>query len=668
MIYTNEKGGYPMENITIFAKNQFFYIESTHFTFENLRIDNGKETQRFKKEQPNLWKIAALDVAYLLTPHTESRVFIYHGEENEELSTTFFDIQVATNLVLEVEEQPIYLYFSLDNKLRLMWHQLPTARAYHLSSHGEYLNQETPQLKITIESKNIPINQITLLLKERQTKESFSVSLLISDWFKTGPNTFSNTCFFPFDETLFTESLFSNLDTDRYRLMILDYFIMIESEILPLTNYQFRLKARKQEPVEGHFSYQQEKTMFLRFYGTSYGNLSSRLTMFPYETGQTYLELEKEPSPLERIEKPIILIFEYPHKAQENGFAFFEYLMKHQKGFDTYYVIEKDSPDLKNLTPYREKVIQYKSNEHVRLFFAASYLISSHTINYGIPLITTVTEAKRTQMHNVFLQHGITGLKSIDSLYGKKTHPGLIDTFIVSSQREKNLIQTELSYPEEEIKITGLPRFDQLLTGANPWNTYRNRKKVLIMPSWRRGQENLSDADFKQTDYYCAFQNLLTDFRLQELIQQRQIRVSFYLHNNFQKYRHLFHADGIDILDSAKENVQNLMKTHGVMVTDYSSVGLDFALQNRSVIYYQFEENIPEIREAEKQSDFLPGPIFSTAEEVIAEIKRKTKWNRLDKQYREKLQENLYAQLDTKACERIYEELIKIEKKRSTLN
>lgn len=661
MTYTNEKGGYLMENITIFTKNQFFYIESTHFTFENLRIDNGKETQPFEKEQPNLWKIAALTVAHLLTPHTESRVFIYHGEK-EELSTDFFDIQMATNLVLEVEEQPIYLYFSLDNKLRLMWHQIPTARASHLSSCGEWLSQETPQLKITIESKNIPINQVTLILKERQTKESLSISLPISDCIKTRPNTFLNTCFFTFDETLFTESLFSNLDTDSYQFMILDYFIMINSDIFPLTKYQFRLRARKQQPVEGHVSYQQEKTMFLRFYGTSYENLSSRVTMLPYETGAIYLQLAKNPSPLECSEKPIILIFEYPHKAQENGFAFFKYLMKHQTVFDTYYVIEKDSPDLKNLLPYQEKVIQYKSIEHVQLFFAANYLISSHTMNYGIPLITTITEAKRTQMHNIFLQHGITGLKNINSFYGKKTHPGLIDTFIVSSQREKELVQSELGYPEEEIKITGLPRFDELLKGANLWSAYWTRKKILIMPSWRRGQDHLSDADFKQTNYYHAFQNLLTDLRLQELILDKKISVSFYLHNNFQKYRHLFHADGIDILDSAKVNVQHLMKTHGIMVTDYSSVGLDFALQNRSVIYYQFEENIPEIRDAEKQTDFLTGPIFSTAEEVIAEIKRKIKWNRLDKQYRKKLRENLYEQLDTKACERIYDELIKIEK------
>ena len=181
-----------------------------------------------------------------------------------------------------------------------------------------------------------------------------------------------------------------------------------------------------------------------------------------------------------------------------------------------------------------------------------------------------------------------------------------------------------------------------------------------------KGQDTLSDEDFQQTVYYQTFQHLLTHPTLQKWIQEKGIHVSFYLHNNFQKYRHLFHGTGIHIIDSTSTTVQQLLKTHGILITDYSSVGLDFALQKRAVIYYQFDEEVPEIWQNTVTTDFLPGPICTTEAEVLSELTRKLSWNSLDKKYRKKLRENLYTALDTHACQRVYQELIKIEKTRST--
>ena len=50
-----------------------------------------------------------------------------------------------------------------------------------------------------------------------------------------------------------------------------------------------------------------------------------------------------------------------------------------------------------------------------------------------------------------------------------------------------------------------------------------------IMPSWRKGQDTLSDEDFQQTVYYQTFQHLLTHPTLQKWIQEKGIHVSFYL-------------------------------------------------------------------------------------------------------------------------------------------
>src|SRR5699024_2327586 len=104
-----------------------------------------------------------------------------------------------------------------------------------------------------------------------------------------------------------------------------------------------------------------------------------------------------------------------------------------------------------------------------------------------------------------------------------------------------------------------------------------------------------------------------------------------------QKYRHLFYGTGIHILDSTSTTVQQLLKTHGILITDYSSVGLDFALQKRAVIYYQFDEEVTEIWQNTVTTDFLPGPICTTEAAVLSELTRKLSWNSLDKKYRKKL-------------------------------
>ena len=44
-------------------------------------------------------------------------------------------------------------------------------------------------------------------------------------------------------------------------------------------------------------------------------------------------------------------------------------------------------------------------------------------------------------------------------------------------------------------------------------------------------------------------------------------------------------------MDSKKIDIQKLINESALMVTDYSSVSLDFAYLNKPVIYYQFDVN-----------------------------------------------------------------------------
>lgn len=175
------------------------------------------------------------------------------------------------------------------------------------------------------------------------------------------------------------------------------------------------------------------------------------------------------------------------------------------------------------------------------------------------------------------------------------------------------------------------------------------------MPTWRKGQESLSNEEFMKTDFYKKFQELITDVRLKYLVTNKNCQIDFYLHNNFQKYNDLFNSDFVNIIPAGEYTVQELLKNHGVLITDYSSVGLDFAIQFRPVIYYQFDEGLSEMRTEE--ASFLPGPIVNSKEELLSIIERKTTSNKMDKEYKSIVTRDLYTYRDKHACKRIFDVL-----------
>lgn len=337
--------------------------------------------------------------------------------------------------------------------------------------------------------------------------------------------------------------------------------------------------------------------------------------------------------------------------------------MEKQTDFIPYYIITKDSSDLINLKPYMNNVVYYKSKEHLKLLFSASYLAHSHTSEYALPFYSKKLLDKHKELKKIFLQHGITASKNVNSIYGKITNPNLIDIFLVSSDREKEQIHRQLHYSYEEIKVTGLARFDSLLARNYPFKNYLLRKKVLIMPSWRRNQVYLSDEEFKKTRFYITYDELINDSGLKELVRDKKLQIDFYLHNNYQKYSHLFKSDFINILTSDNYTVQKLLKDHGVLITDYSSVGLDFSLLKRKVLYYQFDDTIEEVNDnIDENYSFLPGPVFKTKSLVIRNLKEAVKNNYLEKKYRTIVSTNIYKYQDQKACKRIYEIIKNLDK------
>lgn len=643
-----------MDKSYISIKEHMLQLQTEKTLLHNLRVSIGTNDLYFDSKENFCWQIDILQLATQLVQNQQKTANLFYGQEETQLSREDFQFVFKDKSFVKFEDQTLVLYQSLDGKLRLMINGIPSARSY-LREH--YIDSITSQgdsvkLQLTIVTESIPLNtmQLKLTNREEEVFRMTSGSLLHVDY-DQDQNTFTSLFEVILSQELLQEVITTS-DYLAYNTTVLDFHFLINSDIHELTTYPFRLKFPKQAPSDSWIEYNQDLMLLLSWYPTALGNFSSRTSFLKQGVFAEFENLLQSDQSFSTTAKNRVLISEYPYRAQDSGLVMFEYLMKNTD-FEPYYVITEDSADYARLAQYGDHVVFYKSREHVAIYFSSDYLLHTHTSNYAMPFYGKAAIAKRNQLKKIFLQHGITAMKNIDYVYGYDTNRGIIDKFVVSTQREKDLVVRELGYPERDVVITGLARFDTLLQGNNRIVNFLKRKKVLIMPSWRKELVDLPPSEFVKTPFYKSYQSLLDSSAFREIVKKKGLVITFCLHANFQKYTDLFQSDFVEILHEGEYDIQTLMKNSGVMVTDYSSVGFDFALLKRSVIYFRFDEQVSEKRKNQNLAAFLPGTVVANEVDLLTAIEDKTRWNRLEKSYQELIKANLYQFDDSGARERI---------------
>lgn len=369
--------------------------------------------------------------------------------------------------------------------------------------------------------------------------------------------------------------------------------------------------------------------------------------------------------------KKICLIYEkYCMAAQDNGYYFFRYCVKHprrmRQDVQFYYMIDKHSPDYRKVRKYGHRVVPFLSLKHMVYIQAAKVLISTDSKAHayawrqkGSILYDVIQEKK-----NVFLQHGVIGFKNITKMYGKKSGSGC-NLFIASSEREKEIIHNELGYPEQSIKVTGLARWDALK------NVESGRKEILIMPTWRSWLDSVSDEEFCKSSYFKHYEGLLTDEDLLRFIEQEDIYITFYLHPIMGEFIDDFHVfgDRISLISFGEQPLNEIIMRSKLMITDYSSAAWDMFYLKKPVIFYQFDAEDYETIHG-SYLDFeteLFGSRAKTLKELVFRIKQVVEQDFvIEEEYLEKW-DSAFAYVDDKNSERIMNAVVeyynKLQKK-----
>ena len=353
---------------------------------------------------------------------------------------------------------------------------------------------------------------------------------------------------------------------------------------------------------------------------------------------------------------PLWLICEVKDMCRDNGYHLFKYVKEQHPEINCYYVLDKKCPDYKKIEKYKD-VIQYGSFKHWIYYIAAKWNISTHKEGNPNQAIFTVLHLYLRMFNNrVFLQHGITK-DDVPMFYYKNTY---FKKIICGAKPEYEYIKEKFGYPKENVVYTGFARFDEL------HDFKADKKKILIIPTWRRWFELYKSSDkdkFIQSEYYKKWLAVINDERLIKFAEENDVEVLFYSHYQMQKFIDEFYtkSNKIKVVSFEQADIQKILKEAGLMITDYSSVYMDFAYMNKPVIYYQFDYD--EYRKSHLKKGYFEyhkngfGKVIKDKNTLIEEILKKYYDGcKMDKKYQDRAKK-FFILNDNKNCERIFNEL-----------
>ena len=354
------------------------------------------------------------------------------------------------------------------------------------------------------------------------------------------------------------------------------------------------------------------------------------------------------------------LISDEPYEARDNGFHFYKYICENHTEQDCYFAIKKKADDYKKIVSLG-KAVEFGSVRHWIIYLTCEYNIVSQksdgkpngNICIFLELLGTI------KIHNVFLQHGVT-INNARWLYTDKAR---FDLFITATNQETAYIKENFGYNSDTIQQFGFCRYDALHDDITKPN------RILIMPTWRgwfslaSKRTEKTDSVFESSDYLRCWKALLTSNKFKNLIVKYNLDVIFYPHRNMQRYLDSFRdVDNIITIASWKEfDVQTLMRTSKMMITDYSSVFFDMVYMKKPIIFFQFDEE--EFRKNHYQEGWFNyhenvfGPFCRTADEVISNLECIVKNNYMVSQDFLDEHAKTFLYYDSKNSERLYKYL-----------
>lgn len=358
--------------------------------------------------------------------------------------------------------------------------------------------------------------------------------------------------------------------------------------------------------------------------------------------------------------KNLWLICERSNEARDNGYWFYKYMRENHPEQDCVYAIKSISPDYEKVKEIFGEVIEFGSFKHWVYYLTADINISSQKEGKPNAAVCHLLEIYGLRKNRrVYLKHGIVH-NDLKWHYYDVTKMWL---YICSAKRELDFCQKNFGYPERTIFLTGLCRFDNLN------NDILDKKTVFVFPTsreWLARPINEYEKydniyDFENTEYFKEWSSFLTNKKVNDCIEAKKLNLIFFLHPIMQKYSSSFEKlnTKVSIKTSLDVDLQKMIKSAGIMITDYSSVAFDFAYMKKPLLYFQFD--VEKFREGHYQEGYFSyendgfGKVCKESSQLAKAFCDIVENNmEMEEKYINRV-EDFFAFYDNKNCQRVYD-------------
>ena len=292
----------------------------------------------------------------------------------------------------------------------------------------------------------------------------------------------------------------------------------------------------------------------------------------------------------------------------DNSKYLFEYVVKNLPEVNAVW-ITKDISIKKQLQNKNFKCYLFNEKKAVKLRINAKYIFFTNGINdigtydlsqgsvkialwHGMPLKKMLYASNSLQKRNKNL------IRFLQYIYLKIYNPTQRSISIATSIKTKELLVKSFELAEKSVYITGQPRNDILFDSSIAIKVKRqlshcsNEKFILYMPTWRQ---------FGQNDIYLdsIIEQLRKDKLFLSNLERKNIKLYIKPHPRIN-----IKGEGcgniIVLKDLLDIDTQELLAASDILITDYSSVFIDYALLERPIYFFT-----PDIEEYKKVGNDL---------------------------------------------------------------
>ena len=231
-----------------------------------------------------------------------------------------------------------------------------------------------------------------------------------------------------------------------------------------------------------------------------------------------------------------------------------------------------------------------------------------------------------------------------------------LDYLIVTSKNISGYYAEAFQISESKIKPLGLPRFDYYFENHDltklkegflkKYNISADKKIIFYAPTFREDEK-----------YNNVFNYIDLNKFNQELGEEYVLALRLHPKiKNFYQDDISSNAEYIDCSDW--ENEQELMMISDILITDYSSIMIEFAALNKPVLFFTYDLENYLANERGFYYDFkttVPGPIVYTSDELIDVIKN----NEFDKSKLLEFVKTQFDDIDGQSSKRVVDFLLK---------